>query len=487
MSIYANELESYGGGQKAGIRGLKDQFLARKLMKYKRNVAKRYRVVFNDSIQKNLPSGPLLISKKIDGELWFLVKKDGEVALCANNGRVLLEIPVLEEAEKLLESCKECIIAGELFAIPDEKDSRPRVHHVARALADSERAKTLGFRAFDLVEFDGEDGQSWHYTARLEKLQALLTGKRVNVAETREGESGDALSLYNQWVLQDGLEGLIVRSEHGFTFKIKPSFTIDAVVLAFGERTIGNATQIRELTVGLRREDGSFHILGTVGNGWKEVERLQWHEKLSKLVVSSSFRMANREGTLCRFVRPEVVVEIKCTDLVVSDSNDDPVRRMTLSYDEEAGYSALGPLPLASMLYPIFLREREDKTTDIGDIGLDQVFRHVIFDDRESEPTTVELPRAEILRRQVFTKTTKGSLTVRKYVAVKTNKEESDSLYPPYVVHFTDYSPGRKDPLKTSLRVAGSQEGLDAHIDEWLAANVKRGWEEAAVAMAEAE
>lgn len=481
MSVFTSEWARYGGGEKAPINGVSDATLVRKLQRYKRNVAKRYRAVFNDSIQKNLPSGKLLISRKLDGELWYLVKKEGEVALCANNGRALRGIEVVEEAERLLEGVESGIVAGELFAMPEE-EGRERVHHVARALAEDERAKMLGYRAFDVLELEGEDAQNWLYYRRLERLRELFgAGNRVNVVETREGESGDALSLYDKWVLKEGGEGLVVRSEHGFIFKIKPSFTLDAVVLAFGERKIGGAAQIRELTVGLRREDGSFHILGTVGSGWKEVERLQWHEKLSRRVVPSSFRMANKEGTLCRFVRPEVVVEIKCTDLVVSDASDVPIGRMTLQYDEEEGYRATGPLPLVSMLYPVFVRERADKTIDVGDIGLDQVYRHVVFEDRESEAERVELPRAEVLSRRVFSKTSRGNLMVRKYVAVKTNKEEVEPLYAPYVVHFTDYSSGRKDALTTSLRVAGSMEGLEKHIEEWMEKNIKRGWNEVRV------
>lgn len=471
--------EPYGPGELAPIGSLSDDRLHKKLTRYKRNVAKRYRVVFNDSIQRGLPTGPLWISKKVDGELWFLIKEGDEVALCAFNGRVLRGVPVVDEAAKHLAGVDQAIIAGELFALPDDGAARPRVHHVARALGDGTRAPTLAFRAFDLVELDGDDWQDKTYDLRLEKMQALFKGgRRAAVVTTETGESGDAVRYYNDWVEKEGLEGLVVRSEHGFTFKIKPSFFIDAVVLAFGERSIGSATQIRELTVGLRREDGSFHILGTVGNGWKEVERIQWYEKLSPLEVKSSYRMANREGTLCRFVKPEVVIEVKCTDLVVSDASDNPVRRMTLQYSEETGFDATGELPLVSMLYPIFQRERADKTTDLADIGLDQIFRHVDFEGRGEEPETLSLPASETIDRKVFTKETKGNIAVRKYVAVKTNKEDIDPRYAPYVVHFTDFSDTRKDPLQTSLRVASSPESLQVHVDEWLEKNIKRGWNE---------
>ena len=41
---------------------------------------------------------------------------------------------------------------------------------------------------------------------------------------------------------------------------------------------------------------------------------------------------------------------------------------------------------------------------------------------------------------------------------------------------FTDYSPEREQPLKTELRVASCAQNLDAFADDWLAANIKRGW-----------
>lgn len=479
MTTFTNAFASYGPGQLAPIGSLDDPHLHRQLTQYKRRVAKRYRVVFNDLIEKQLPPGDLSISKKFDGELWFLVKREGEVVLCAYNGRVLKGVPVVDEAVELLDSCDDVLVAGELLA-PPEDGSRARVHHVGQALSDGDQAGLLEFKAFDVLSVGEEDWQQREYKERLDwLLEVLGEGARATVVDTEWGEAGDALKLYNDWVIKEGHEGLVVRSEHGFTFKIKPSFTVDAVVLAFGERTIGSASQIRELTLGLRREDGSFHIVGTVGNGWKDVERIQWYEKLSEIEVPSSYRMANREGTLCRFVKPEIIVEIKCSDLVTTDASDNPVRRMTLEYDEDSGYSATGQLPLVSMLHPVFLREREDKTNDVSDIGLDQVYRHVAFEDRHSEPTQVDLPSAEIVERKVFVKETKGNKAVRKYVALKTNKEDVDPRYAPFVVHFTDFSQTRKDPLKTGLRVAGSLESLQTHIDAWIDKNVKRGWEEA--------
>ena len=44
-----------------------------------------------------------------------------------------------------------------------------------------------------------------------------------------------------------------------------------------------------------------------------------WREKLGKMKVASSFRLANREGTLCHCVEPKVVVEVRCHGRLLSE------------------------------------------------------------------------------------------------------------------------------------------------------------------------
>ena len=477
MSVFTDNWVAYANGQKAPLGSLKLKALSDRLKSYKKSVAKRYRVVFPDNIQRFLPDGKLWISTKLDGELWFLVKAEGEVALCAYNGRVLQGVPVVTEAEKLLEGVDDIVIPGELFAIPPGGSSRPRVGHVALCLGDDSLAKNLGFRAFDLLDEGEEDWLYRSYNDRFERLNALLgAGKRCGVVTTVEGEKSDAVDYFNEWVSSEKFEGLVVRSEEGITYKVKPFITIDAVVIAFGEREEHGRTEVRELTVALRRDDGTFHILGTVGNGFGEGGRVVWHKKLTQMQTGSSFRMANKEGTLSRFVRPEVIVEIKCSDIVDSDSRDVPIRRMTLSHSPDEGWAPIGTLPIVSLIHPVLVREREDKVVDAGSVGLDQAFQHVPFGGRSDKATAQVLNTSTVFRREVYTKETKGKVAIRKFVAFATNKADQDPSYPHYVVHFTDFSPGRKDPLKTDLRVAPDQEMIAAYIEAWIAKNVKKGW-----------
>jgi hypothetical protein len=253
--------------------------------------------------------------------------------------------------------------------------------------------------------------------------------------------------------------------------------TIDVVVVAFGERVTGDVRQVRELQVGLFRDDGSVQLVGSVGNGLSEDDRARWHAKLAAIESPSAFRLANREGTLCRFVRPEVVIEMRVSDLLVSDAWDAPLRRMALSYSAEKGYAAVAELRTVVPLHPVLVRERTDKKADATDVGMNQIASHL--DETGADPIrSTGGASAEIVARAVFTKETKGLIAVRKYAVIRTNKE-GEGTHPPFVAFFSDFSPGRKEPLQTALRTGASLEDAHRHVDAWLVENVKKGWSQA--------
>lgn len=467
--VWSKAFVPYGGGHKALPRGLDDAGLLDRLVRYKRQVAKRYRVLESGQIERALPKGQLWLSPKLDGELWFLVRRAGDLALCAHNGRVLHGIPVLVGLAPVLASAPDFIVAGELLAPIFE--GRPRSPHVATALGDERHARALTFHPFDLVEEGTADAQAAPYAQRLARLRAWFGEERV--IPTVVGDAAQAAGYYREWVAAGKHEGLVARSEQNITFKIKPHLSLDAVVVAYGERLVGESRQLRELSVALVRDDGDFQILGTVGTGFSEEDRVAWLARLSAMPADSSFRMANSEGTLSRFVRPECVVEIRCSDLLDTDGEDQPIRRMALSYDPERGYAPRGECPTAVMLHPTFVRERTDKRVDAGDVGMGQITSRLSLDVGPVEAAG-ESATAQVLARGVWTKETKGLLAVRKYVLIQTNKAGRD--FPPLVLFATDFSPGRAEPLQTSLRTAHTREAADRQIALWIEENIKKGW-----------
>ncbi len=467
--VWSTSFVPFGGGRKAAVGGLADLILLDRLARYKRQVAKRYRVLDAGQIERSLPKGQLWLSPKLDGELWFLVRSGGDLALCAHNGRVLHGIPLLVELAKRLPKGGDLLVAGELVAPIAE--GRPRSHHLATAFGDEKHVRALNFHPFDLVEDNGTDTLSQPYAQRLQRLQELfgVDGTITTVI----GDAAAAASHYREWVSAGKHEGLVVRTEQNLTFKIKPHFTIDVVVVAYGERLVGETRQLRELSVALVRDDGTYQLLGTVGGGFSEDDRVAWLQRLSTISAPSSFRMANSEGTLSRFVRPELVIEVRCSDLLVSDADDQSIRRMTMGWDATAGWQPLGERVTAVMLHPAYLRERTDKRADAGDCGMTQLTSRVQVDE-EPVSAAVAAGTAIVLKREVWTKETKGLVAVRKYVLVQTNKPGRD--YPPIVLFASDFSPGRAEPLQTMLRSADTRATADRQIAEWIEENIKKGW-----------
>ncbi|MGK0188088.1 MAG: general stress protein 26 [Verrucomicrobiales bacterium] len=86
------------------------------------------------------------------------------------------------------------------------------------------------------------------------------------------------------------------------------------------------------------------------------------------------------------------------------------------------------------------------------------------------------MPGSEILRREVVTKTLKGKEIVRKLLMWKTNKETESPDYPAYVVHLTDFSPNRKEPLQREIRVSNSRDQINQLWDELAKKYFVRGW-----------
>ncbi|CAK0742683.1 DNA ligase (ATP) [Gammaproteobacteria bacterium] len=468
--IWSDSFVPYGEGQKAPVGGLTDVALLEKLRQYKRQIAKRYRVLDSAQMERLLPKGDLWISPKLDGELWFLVRQEGELALCAHNGRVLRNIPLLRSLAGRLAAAPDFLVAGELVAPIAE--GRPRSYHVATALADDQFAAHLAFHPFDLVTQAGVDVAGTPYGQRLASLQAWF-GAEGTMA-TLVGDAAVAVSQYREWVGAGKHEGMVVRSEQNVNYKIKPHLTLDAVVVAYGVRLVGEIRQLRELSLALVRDDGRFQLLGTVGNGFSEEDRIGWLARLEALETSSAFRMANSEGTLSRFVRPEQVVECRCSDLLVSDSDDRQIRRMCLAWTPQEGYRPMGEWPTAAMLHPVFLRERGDKRVDAGDVGITQITSRVSFEDERVSLSSHQASKAVVRARKVWTKETKGLVAVRKYVLIETDQAAND--YPPFVLFSTDYSPGRAEPLQTTLRTADTLSTAERQIAAWMADNIKKGW-----------
>jgi len=436
---------------------------------YRRRVAGNYRPLeLNDF--GTLPTSGLFVSTKIDGELWFLVSLKKEFFLTNARGDVIFgDIPLLAQAKSIPENT---IIAGELFAQVEGR--RSRVGDLAALLAEGGGAedKNLSFAAFDLLRNAGKsvDGP---YIQRYEELKQLITTSGpLSVVQSEEMDRAQLLTKFESEVVKGEIEGLVIRLPSGLIYKLKPSVTIDAVVIAYTTRS-DQSGLARSILLGLMHSSGEIQILGGCGNLGSDVDRSALGKQLEKLKVDAPIRYASDSGSLYSFVKPELVVEIKVTDLQLERADGTNATTMILSYKGgswNSGRLSQCPRPI----HPVLVRVRADKQVNYIDIRIDQIDGYMPkLNDAELK---VDTAKSEILRREVWTKETKGVVAVRKLLVWKTNKEKTNELHPAYVVHWTDYSPGRGSPLDREVKLAPDEKTAMKIADAFIEANIKKGW-----------
>ena len=465
-----------GTGRMYPAGSLRDSELAALLASYKRDVAGAYTSVAPDAIAATIPDGKHIASTKIDGEQWFLCKDCDCSFLASPNGKVITGVPITEEADRVLAGWTG-MVAGELYATVET--GRPHVFDLHSTLGGGADAQVepLRFAAFDILRDGDRDCQSLEFGSRATRVRELLGGAvLVHPADfTNVDGPVDARQFFESRV-DAGEEGVVVRCNDGRIFKIKPSLSIDAAVVAYTESPSG----VGELLLALMPEEQpgdmrTMQIIGRVDIGFSRVERRELAECLSPMKCESAINLSSRSGLPYHWVRPEIVVEIECHELLTTTSDGESIRRWRLEYNSDT-WQPLGKAASISMRDAVFIRVREDKIAALPDVRWSQVSDIVQLPAPTVDVT--DLPQSEIIRREVYTKAVRDYGTaVRKMIVWKTNKDDSYPRYPAYAAMFTDYSPARQESIRTELRVAASFERITAIAESWLAENVKRGWD----------
>jgi hypothetical protein len=474
------KLADYGT---APATALDDGQLLGRVQDYRRGTAARLYPLEGSEIVQKIPAAEFHVSRKLDGEFTVLVFRQGESFTLNPGGTVRVGLPFLEEAARLLSKAgvKEALIAGELYVA--REDRRTRVHDIVSmagkpaAIADLE---SIHFGAFEIISLNGSPPPAAFRDSWGQLTKLLQSGNRIRPVEANWVNKPDAIrDLYSQWVEKEGAEGLVVRSTAAGSFKIKPRHNLDVAVVGFAESAGDRTGLLHDMLVAVLRREGTFHVLGRVGGGFTDEQRKEMLSDLKDMVVHSEYAEVSADHVAYQMVKPEWVIEISCLDLVAQNTRGGPVNRMVLDWHANNGhslYKTLRRLPLASVISPQFVRRRDDKQVQPTDVRIAQVANLVELPYAEKDSRQMVLPKSEILRREVYVKELKGETMIRKLLLWKTNKEQATDDYPAYVVHLTDFSPNRKDPLAREMRISSSFEQIQQLFDGLKAENITKGW-----------
>lgn len=444
---------------------------------YKRTVAGAFVLIEGSAINEKISGEELFVTRKVDGVMQLVFLRDGKIEAYNSNGKEMpVDLPCYVEMQQFLNDAgiKNATIAAELFARP-ESGNRERVGQVSTAVASG--VDRLLLAPFDVLEIDGETFDPNNYAAKHERLKQIFAGgKSVKPVPGRPAPSKHAVEeLYKKIVEEGGAEGIVVHGNTPIVYKVKPRHTIDGVVIGFTSGEDERSEMVRDLLVAVMRPDGLLQKVINVGNGLSDEERTVLYKKLQGMTVESDFVETDSRNVAFEMVRPEIIVEVSAIDFVTENAAGEPKLNPLLEYSD-GKYAAVMNTAGVSAQSPVIVRLRDDKSFCETDIRLSQITDLCEFADVKTVNLN-ELPKSEVMVRKVYVKTQKDKRMVQKFLVWKTNKEQT-GRFPAYVLHHTDYSATRKDALKRDIRVSNSLEQIHALLDQFVAENIKKGWNE---------
>ena len=473
MTIDISKLAEVHGYREGGAEAA-DPADAATAVGYKKDVARNYINISADQIDAQLGGTEFFVTRKLDGEMNVLFF-DGQQAVIINrSGRIRAGLPCVEDAKASLVAAgvTQAVIPVELYV--DEAAGRTRVFHVLAALADPARLSTLRLAGFDLLEIDGQPFKPNSYAETHAKLAEVFAGARLCGAVEGRGcqSKADVKQVYADWVEEGGAEGLVVRTELPLVYKVKPRHTIDVVVVGYSEGSGDQRGQVRTLLLAMMPAPGEYQVIGRTGNGFTDDAKADLLKRLEALVVESQYIETDSNRVAFRMIRPEVVIELMVND-VLFDTPTGDIDNPVLSFADGV-WRHQGTVAGISVVYPIFVRFRDDKRAEFDDVRLAQINEFAYAPPPKAVDGQAGLAPSELLRREVFTKQFGAKLMVQKFLVWKTNKPAPG--WPAYVFHYTNFSSDRKDPLQRDVAVSDDESQIMEICQSSIEANVKKGW-----------
>ncbi len=458
-----------------------DPDILRQVRMRRRQLGRMMTALDREKAKYRIPAGDYFISRKIDGEFTCLVYKNGEAFTVNPGGTVRMGAEFHKRAAKHLKNAgvKSALIGGELYVNrPDGK--RPWVHdvvRVARKPEDQAAVDSLGFGIFNIYDLDGTDF-SMHYADAIQKVQEIFgEDGLVHSVEMIVGDEKEIFKKFSEWVDGEDAEGVVARSDSAGVFKIKPRHTLDLAVVGFTEGIDDRSGMLHSMLLAVIRSDGSFQIVSRVGGGFSDDQRIEILKLLNPQVVESEYAEVNSDRVAYQMIKPGLVIEISCLDIISRTSHGSTIDRMIIEWDEDKKHwEGIRRLPLCSIISPQFLRIRDDKTAIEDDVKMTQLSDITEIPDLERVADDLILPISTVMERIVATKTLKEATMVRKLLLWKTNKEEASRDHPAYVLHLTNYSPNRKEPLQHEIRVSSSEKQIRMLLENWKEKYIVGGW-----------
>jgi hypothetical protein len=482
----AKLMRKAGGYCVATCGAITDRVLMDVATQYETGISQKFLTASAKDLALRFPGEEkLLVTTKYDGERVFIYFEAGKpfeiFAFKAPSGRVRVGLPALNALAAHLrpQKIKRALFRGELYLPGQINGKRIGASEVVRASMSGGEADFARLRlaVFDIIMLDGKDlrsGQTEFEPVWQTLHKVIGCQESFHVAEGAIVPEREVAAIFTKTTAA-GQEGIVIRRLHRLELvKVKLHVSVDSAVVGYVEGEFegnyGVLSLLTALNYPVRKNDANyFQVMARVGSGFSDQMRVDLLNRVSPLKLPAPLPMTDSDGRTVHFVRPRLIAEIEGDDIVATTREDRENQSQLLLWDNKSWeFQQMTPFP--RMLFPIFSRLREDKDLTTGGARIQQVLPAITA-------PTLAAPKpkgaAKVLRREVYTKESKGETMVRKLVVVQTEGEPEAF---PYVIYWTDFSAKRKEPLKTSVAYAITTARADALAQQFLDEGIVKGW-----------
>ena len=477
MKINENKLTKKYGYEE-GWSDAVDKETADKALAYKKDYLKQFIAINQTQIDKRLGGQKYWVTLKYDGE-YADIFHDGKQTVTLNrSARVRRGLPCIIEAGELLDKAKikEAVVAAEIYYYNDGK--RAKLGQLLSAFADEKKTANLRLAIYDIQEIEGKPFRTTNYQEKYDQITAIFgKGKLCHPVDMKVANSAQEVKdIFQKWVLEENHEGLVVHSEMPFVFKIKPRHNLDVAVIGFTEGTGNQKGMVRTMLLALMPDKNRYQIITHIGGGMKDEQKKELFKKFSKTIIKSEYVETDSNYVAFHMIKPETVMEISVND--VNFEKPDYKIQNNVLHIVDGTYKLHSTVDGISVVAPVFEKFRDDKKADETDVRVSQVeainFRET-SEVKEQVRDVSELPKSEILSREVYKKEQGDKIMVQKYVIWKTNKEET-GYFSSYVLYYANFSSQRQDSLQREIKVSESLDQINELKKQAIEENVKSGW-----------